>query len=180
VLGSAVLDEHPSDDEEHQVGPVGQTLTHFQEAVYWSAVLVALVPFGVTTVTSTVPAAKAGDVETTVVSELTAKSVAAMVPKLTAVAPVKPEPLTVTEFPPATEPVEGEMLVTTGALPGPVPPPTAVLRASTSAVMLATAASMAAESEAVPRAATAASTDVVKLVTAALRSSIADTVLLSS
>ena len=48
--------------------------------MYWSAALVALVPPGVVTVTSTVPDAPAGAVAVMVVELLTVK-VAAVVPK---------------------------------------------------------------------------------------------------
>ncbi len=45
----------------------------------------------------------------------TVKLVAAMDPKVTAVAPVKAEPVSVTTVPPEVGPVAGEMLVTVGA-----------------------------------------------------------------
>jgi hypothetical protein len=48
-------------------------------------------------------------------SETTVNDVAATVPKVTAVAPVKPEPVSVTEVPPAVEPVNGVTLVAWGS-----------------------------------------------------------------
>ena len=72
-----------------------------------SAALVADVPFGVVTVTSTVPDDPAGDTAVKVVDEATLNDTAAIEPNLTAVAPLKPLPVTVTEVPPAIEPVFG-------------------------------------------------------------------------
>jgi hypothetical protein len=82
--------------------------------VYWSPAPVALVPPGVVTVTSTVPAACAGAVAVIDVSLLTVKVVAAVAPKLTALAPVKPVPVMVTLFPPAVDPLLGFTFVTAG------------------------------------------------------------------
>ena len=79
----------------------------------WSAALVVLVPAGVVTVTSTVPAPR-GDVAVMLVALLTVK-VAPAVPKLTAVAPLKAVPVKVTEVPPAAWPEVGPMEVTVGA-----------------------------------------------------------------
>ncbi len=56
----------------------------------------ALVPPGVVTVTSTVPAVPAGAVAVMLVALLTVKLVAAVEPNLTAVAPVKLVPVIVT------------------------------------------------------------------------------------
>jgi hypothetical protein len=72
-----------------------------------SAALIADVPFGVVTVTSTVPDDPAGDTAVKVVDEATLNDTAAIEPNLTAVAPLKPLPVTVTEVPPAIEPVFG-------------------------------------------------------------------------
>ena len=72
-----------------------------------SALLVGLAPLGVVTVTSTVPALSAGEVQVMEVSETTLTLVAAVTPKLTAVAPVKPTPLMVTVVPPAAGPLLG-------------------------------------------------------------------------
>src|SRR5437764_823305 len=76
---------------------------------------VAEVATGVVTVTSTVPAAPAGEVAVIEVAEATVKVVAGVAPNLTAVAPVKLVPVMVTEVPPAVEPVVGERAVTVGA-----------------------------------------------------------------
>jgi hypothetical protein len=84
-------------------------------AVNWSALLVVDVPLGVVTVTSTVPAARAGAVASMASSDSTVKSVAAVVPKVTAVAPVKPLPSRTTVLPPSVLPVLGVMPVTAGA-----------------------------------------------------------------
>ena len=64
---------------------------------------------------STVPAAWAGDVAVIDVSLLTVKPVAAVAPKFTAVAPVNPVPVIVTDVPPAAGPLLGVTLVTVGA-----------------------------------------------------------------
>ena len=61
----------------------------------WSAAMVAEVPPGVVTVTSTVPV-PAGEVAVMEVALLTVNAVAAVAPNLTAVAPVKPVPVMVT------------------------------------------------------------------------------------
>ena len=58
------------------------------------------------TVTSTVPRA-GGAVAVMLVALLTVKLVAAVVPNLTALAPVKPVPVTVTEVPPVLGPELG-------------------------------------------------------------------------
>ena len=71
-------------------------------------------PAGVITVTSTVPV-PAGLSAVIVVSLTTVKSVAAVVPKSTAVAPVNPVPVIVTKVPPAAGPLVGLMPVTVGA-----------------------------------------------------------------
>ena len=66
------------------------------------------------TLTSTVPV-PAGAVALIEVAELTVKPVAGVAPKLTAVAPVNPVPVMVTEVPPAPGPDVGEIEVTAGA-----------------------------------------------------------------
>jgi len=71
------------------------------------------VPNPVVTLTSTVPV-PAGEVAVIDVAELTVKPVAGVAPKLTAVAPVKPVPVMVTEVPPAVGPVVGVVEVTVG------------------------------------------------------------------
>src|SRR6202165_1452048 len=80
----------------------------------WSAELVALVPAGAVTVTSTVPAASAGEVAVMEVAEFTTKVVAAVEPKLTAVAPVRLVPVIMALVPPAVGPELGLTLVTVG------------------------------------------------------------------
>jgi hypothetical protein len=82
--------------------------------VKWSAVEVAEVPFGVVTVTSTVPV-PAGEVAVIDVGLLTTTPVAALAPKWTAVAPVNPVPVMVTVVPPAAGPDVGLTAVTVGA-----------------------------------------------------------------
>jgi hypothetical protein len=78
-----------------------------------SEVLVADVPPGVVTVTSTVPD-PAGATAVMDVADTTLKEVAAVEPNLTAVAPVRFVPVTVTEVP--VGPEGGLTEVTTGAL----------------------------------------------------------------
>ena len=68
----------------------------------------------VVTLTSTVPV-PAGEVAVIEVAELTVKPVAAVAPKVTAVAPVKLVPVIVTVVPPAAGPDVGEIEVTVGA-----------------------------------------------------------------
>src|SRR6266581_4807875 len=80
---------------------------HGVEYVYWSAGTMGVVPDGVVTVTSTAPSACAGVTAVIVVSLTTAKLAAGLVPKCTAVAPVKPEPEMVTAVPPAGRPPLG-------------------------------------------------------------------------
>jgi len=82
--------------------------------VNWSAALVAEVPLGVATVTSTVPL-PGGLVAVISLSELTVIT-ALTPPKSTAVASAKPLPVMVTLSPPVPAPVTGETAVTTGAV----------------------------------------------------------------
>ena len=70
-------------------------------------------PAPVVTVTSTVPAAPAGLVAVIWVSETTVK-IAGLLPKLTAVTPVKPVPMIVTAVPPPASPRAGSSPVTRG------------------------------------------------------------------
>ena len=70
-------------------------------------------PPTVVTLISTVPV-PAGDVAVIEVAELTVNPVAGVAPKLTTVAPVKPVPVMVTELPPASGPLVGDMEVTVG------------------------------------------------------------------
>src|SRR5271169_6479792 len=85
---------------------------------------VGLVPPGVVTVTSTAPAAPAGDVTVIWVLLATLRLVPRLEPKCTAVAPVKFVPVTVTLVPPAIGPPVGLIPVTVG-------PTLAVIRAAT-------------------------------------------------
>ena len=78
-------------------------------------------PPGVVTVTSTEPVDPAGLVAVMMVALTTVTLVAAMLPKLTAVAPVKFVPVIVTLVPPAADPLAGLTVVTVGALAIPVP-----------------------------------------------------------
>ena len=79
----------------------------------WSAPLVALVPPDVVTVMSTVPREPAGEMAVIVVELLTVK-VAAVVPKLTALAPAKPVPVMVTVVAPVLGPEVGLTDLTLG------------------------------------------------------------------
>jgi hypothetical protein len=72
------------------------------------------VPPGVVTVTSAAPADRAGELTVIWVAEATVNDVAAVVPKVTAVAPVKLVPVIVTEVPPASGPTAGVTLETAG------------------------------------------------------------------
>jgi hypothetical protein len=83
--------------------------------VNWSAALVVLGPPGEITVTSPSPATDGGDGTVIDVSLFTVNPVAAVVPKSTAVAAVKPVPLIVTVVPPDAGPSVGVMPVTRGA-----------------------------------------------------------------
>ena len=67
------------------------------------------------TVTSTVPELPAGEVAVIEPSSLTVNDSAAVEPKSTALAPVKPVPVIVNEVPPDTCPTVGSILVTVGA-----------------------------------------------------------------
>ena len=69
----------------------------------WAAVLPADVPTGVVTVIVTVPF-PGGLVTVIWVSELTVNSFVALLPKFTAVAAVNPDPVSVTDSPPAAWP----------------------------------------------------------------------------
>ena len=83
--------------------------------VNWSALLVALVPPAVVTVTSTVPTLPAGEMAVMDIAELTVKLLAATEPNITDVAPLKLIPRMVTEVPPEVLPLVGEMELTVGA-----------------------------------------------------------------
>jgi len=81
--------------------------------VNWSAALVVLVPPGVVTVMSTVPGVPVGEIAVIEVGLLTVK-LAEVLAKLTAVAPVKFVPVTVTEAPPVAIPEVGLTADTVG------------------------------------------------------------------
>lgn len=75
------------------------------------------VPFGVVTVILTVPAGpagSAGEIAIICVSLITVNEMAGMVPKRTAVAPVKLIPVIVTVVCPHTIPSEGSIFMTSG------------------------------------------------------------------
>jgi hypothetical protein len=76
-----------------------------------SAEPVGFVAFRVLTVTSTTPD-PAGETAVIDVAELTVKLVALVEPNLTAVAPLNPVPVIVTEVPPPAGPLLGSTLVT--------------------------------------------------------------------
>ena len=87
------------------------------ELVAWvPAVLDSLVPAPVVTPISIVPAAPAGETAVMEVGEFTVNEAAGAVPKRTAVAPVKPDPVTATAVPPVSDPLAGAMPATTGPL----------------------------------------------------------------
>ena len=65
--------------------------------------------------TSTDPEDPAGDTAVKVVDEVTVNDAAALEPNLTALTPLKPLPVTVTDVPPAVEPVFGLTEETVGA-----------------------------------------------------------------
>ena len=74
-----------------------------------------LVPPGVVTVTSMVPAPCAGSTAVMLVALLTVKLAALVEPKLTAVAPARLVPVIVTLVPPLVGPEVGASCVTVGA-----------------------------------------------------------------
>ena len=79
-----------------------------------SAEEVVLVPPGVVTVTSTVPADSAGTVAIKLVELVALTPVAGVVPNVTVTPGTKPDPVMVTAFPPAKGPLWGTRLVTVG------------------------------------------------------------------
>lgn len=95
-------------------GPrLGLTPVTFGPYVKRSAGPVALAPLGVVTVTSTAPV-PAGELAVIRLPDTTVKLIALAEPNLTAVAPVKWEPLMSTEVPPTNAPPTGETLETLG------------------------------------------------------------------
>jgi hypothetical protein len=79
-----------------------------------SAALVALVPPGVVTVTSTVPRVPAGEVAVIEVGLFTVNFAAALLANFTALAPANPVPVIVTDVPPVLGPEVGLTPVTVG------------------------------------------------------------------
>ena len=82
--------------------------------MYWSAAATGLVPPGVVTRTSTVPAASAGADAVTVVALMGVTFDAATPPNVTADAPLNAEPVMVTDVPPAVVPDVGLIPETEG------------------------------------------------------------------
>ena len=74
-----------------------------------------LVPLGVVTSTLVVPALPAGVIAVIEVELTTLTAVAAVPPIVTAVAPMKPVPVMVTDCPPPSGPDDGLMDATVGA-----------------------------------------------------------------
>ena len=72
-------------------------------------------PDGAVTLTSTVPGTPGGATAVICVAESTLKLVAAVVPKVTAVAPVRFSPVIVTAVPPAAGPFFGKSFLMIGA-----------------------------------------------------------------
>ena len=83
--------------------------------VNWSTPEVAEVPPAVVTVVSTVPAPSAGVTAVIWVGELTENDVAAALPNFTALAPLNPVPVMVTEVVPEVGPSVGLIPLTVGA-----------------------------------------------------------------
>jgi hypothetical protein len=94
------------------VPPVGDKLVSVGASIYWNTAPL-LVAEAVSTVTAVAPA-PAGEVAVTVLSELTVKAVAAVVPKNTSRVLIKPDPVIVTIVPPAVGPEVGVIEVITG------------------------------------------------------------------
>src|SRR5205807_2291967 len=82
--------------------------------VYLSAVPVALVPPGVVTVISTVPADPAGETAVSFVALTNVTEVPAFAPNLTVAPLTNPVPVIVTVVPPAVGPADGLTAVTAG------------------------------------------------------------------
>ena len=98
------------------IGPeFGLTLETVGTVTYVNAAVPVPVPPGVVTATSTAPAVPAGAVTVIVVALSTVTFVAAVLPNVTAVAPVKFEPVIVTLVPPEAGPELGLTPVTVGA-----------------------------------------------------------------
>ena len=83
--------------------------------MYWSlGALTAEVPLGVVTVTSTAPGVPAGATTVRLPAVSALIEVPRVEPKWTAVAPLKLDPLTMTEVPPPAGPLVGLTPVTVG------------------------------------------------------------------
>jgi len=96
-------------------GPlVGLNAVTVGAATYVKLTTLVDVPPGVVTVTVAAPATPAGEVAVIEVAELTTTFDAAFAPNFTAVAPVKFEPVIVTDVPPAAGPLVGLSDVTVG------------------------------------------------------------------
>jgi hypothetical protein len=93
--------------------PVGDKLVRVGALIYRNTAPL-LVAEAVWTVTALAPAAPAGEVAVTVLSELTVKAVAAVVPKNTSRVLIKAVPVMVTIVPPAVGPEVGVIEVITG------------------------------------------------------------------
>ncbi len=76
----------------------------------------SLGPPPVVTIMPTAPALRAGVIQVIVVLFTTLREVAAVIPNVTEVAPVKFVPVIVTVVPPAIPPDDGEMLVIFGGI----------------------------------------------------------------
>jgi hypothetical protein len=92
---------------------VGDKLVSVGAATYMN-VAPLLVAEAVLTVTALAPAASAGEVAVTVLSELTVTAVAAVVPKFTLRVLIKPAPVMVTTVPPVIGPEVGVIELITG------------------------------------------------------------------
>jgi hypothetical protein len=108
--------EGPPSSEGGFVGTAVAVGVGVDGAVYvnWSDADVADVPSPLVTVMSTVPAEPAGEVAVIWEALFTVYEVADVLPNFTAVAPVKPAPVMVTEVPPAVAPDVGVMPDTVG------------------------------------------------------------------
>jgi hypothetical protein len=93
--------------------PVGDKLVRVGASTYWNMAPL-LVAEAVPTVRAVVPAASAGAVAVTVLSEITVKAVAAVVPKNTSRVLIKPAPVMVTIVSPLIGPEVGVMEPITG------------------------------------------------------------------
>ncbi|MGA2698178.1 MAG: hypothetical protein ABSE74_00860 [Methanoregula sp.] len=99
-----------------ETGPyAGETVVTVGIAVYVNAPVSVNMPPGVVMTRLAAPAVPAGVIAVIEVELTTPKLVAATPPNVTAVVPVKPLPVIITNVPPAVEPIAGETLVNVGA-----------------------------------------------------------------